>query len=356
MAKEFTLPPALEKGDKVAVIATSAGIKNRFPAAFEKGIERLENRFGLEPVIYDTAEKDTDYLNANPEQKAEEFMQAFEDPEIKGVIPVTGGDEELRVLKHLDPERLKNNPTRFYGISDNTNLHIYLWSLGIQSFYGGQFVADLMCGGEIGEYTFKHLERAFFEDSLGTVEPSKHFTDEFVDIKADEITDDRNRYESSGWEFWNFDGEIAQGRLFGGCFEIINWQMEAQKYMPDQEELKGTVLALETSQEAPSETTVKRWLMCLGENGILDKVSAILISRPIRKPLHGEERTREEKQEYHENQKERIKKELNRYSPETPVVFDVDFGHTDPKIPLQLGENVRIKPEKRKIVFEENGR
>ena len=351
MAKEFTLPPALEKGDKVAVIATSAGIKDRFPAAFEKGIERLENRFGLEPVIYDTAEKDTDYLNANPEQKAEEFMQAFEDPEIKGVIPVSGGDEELRVLKHLDPERLKNNPTRFYGISDNTNLHIYLWNLGIQSFYGGQIVPDLMSEGEIGEYTYKHLERAFFEDSLGKVEASNQFTDEFVDIKADEITDDRKRYESSGWEFWNFNDETVEGRLFGGCFEIMEWQMATQKYLPDPEELEGTVLALETSEEAPSETTVKRWLMCLGENGILDKFSAILIGRPIRTPLHGEERTEEEKRVYHEDQKERIKEEIKRYSPDTPFVFDVDFGHTDPKMPLQLGGKIEINPEKERIEF-----
>ncbi|EGQ43447.1 MAG: LD-carboxypeptidase [Candidatus Nanosalina sp. J07AB43] len=163
MTKEFTLPPALEKGDKVAVMATSAGIKHRFPEAFQKGIERLENRFGVEPVIYSTAEKDTEYLNAHPEEKAEEFMKAFEDPEIKAVIPVTGGDEELRILKYLEPERLKSNPTRFYGISDNTNLHIYLWNLGIQSFYGGQFVADLMCGGELGEYTYDHLEKALFQ-------------------------------------------------------------------------------------------------------------------------------------------------------------------------------------------------
>ena len=351
MAKEFTLPPALEKGDKVAVMATSAGIKNRFPAAFEKGIERLENRFGLEPVIYDTAEKDTDYLNANPEQKAEEFMQAFEDPEIKGIIPVSGGDEELRVLKHLDPGKLKNNPTRFYGISDNTNLHIYLWNLGIQSFYGGQIVPDLMSEGEIGEYTYKHLERAFFEDSLGKVEASNQFTDEFVDIKADEITDDRKRYESSGWEFWNFNDETVEGRLFGGCFEIMEWQMATQKYLPDPEELEGTVLALETSEEAPSETTVKRWLMCLGENGILDKFSAILIGRPIRTPLHGEERTEEEKRVYHEDQKERIKEEIKRYSPDTPFVFDVDFGHTDPKMPLQLGGKIEINPEKERIEF-----
>jgi muramoyltetrapeptide carboxypeptidase LdcA involved in peptidoglycan recycling len=352
MTEEFTLPPALEKGDKVAVMATSAGIKDRFPAAFEKGIERLEERFGLEPVVYDTAEKDTEYLNANPEEKAEEFMQAFEDPDIKAVIPVSGGDEELRVLKHLNPERLKNNPTRFYGISDNTNLHMYLWNLGIRSFYAGQILPDLMSEGEIGEYTYKHLERAFFKDSLGKVEASNQFTDEFVDIEADEITDDRKRYESSGWEFWNFHGETVEGRLFGGCFEIMDWQMATQKYLPDQEKLEGTILALETSEEAPSETTVKRWLMCLGENGILDKFSAILVGRPIRKPLHGEERSEEEKQEYHEDQKERIKKEIKRYSPDTAVVFDVDFGHTDPKLPLQLGGKVELKPQKEQIEFE----
>lgn len=351
MIEEFTLPPALEKGDKVAVMATSAGIKDRFPAAFAKGIERLETRFGLEPVVYDTAEKDTDYLNSNPQEKAEEFMQAFEDPEIKAVIPVSGGDEELRVLKHLEPERLKNNPTRFYGISDNTNLHLYLWNLGIQSFYAGQIVPDLMSGGEIGEYTYNHLERAFFDDSLGTVKASEHFTDEFVDIQADEIVDDRERYDNLGWDFWNFEEETVEGRLFGGCFEIMDWQMATQKYMPDQEGVEGTVLALETSEEAPSETTVKRWLMCLGENEILDKFSAILVGRPIRKPLHGEERTEKEKQEYHEDQKERIKEEIKRYSPDTPVVFDVDFGHTDPKLPLQLGGEVVIEPDKEQIRF-----
>ncbi|EGQ43678.1 MAG: LD-carboxypeptidase [Candidatus Nanosalina sp. J07AB43] len=285
-------------------------------------------------------------------KKVEESMKAFEDPEIKAVIPVTGGDEELRILKYLEPERLKSNPTRFYGINDNTNLHIYLWNLEIQSFYGGQFVADLMCGGELGEYTYDHLEKALFQDSLGTVEPSEQFTDEFVDIGAEEITDGRKRYESSTWEFWNFNGENVEGRLFGGCFEIINWQMETQKYMPDQDEFEEKVLVLETSEEAPSETTVKRWLMCLGENEILDKFSAILVGRPIREPLHGEERTEKEKQEYHEDQKKRIKEEIKRYSPETPVVFDVDFGHTDPKIPLQLGAKAELNPVDRKIEFE----
>lgn len=137
------LPNALKKGEKVAIVATSSGIQ-KFPDVLNKGVEKLEERFGLDPVIYDSAEKDTEYLSEHPQEKAEEFMQAFEDPEIKGVIALTGGYEQLRILQYLEPERIKENPTRFYGLSDNTNLHIYLWKLGIQSFYGGQILDGLL--------------------------------------------------------------------------------------------------------------------------------------------------------------------------------------------------------------------
>jgi muramoyltetrapeptide carboxypeptidase LdcA involved in peptidoglycan recycling len=89
----------------------------------------------------------------------------------------------------------------------------------------------------------------------------------------------------------------------------------------------------------------------MGENGILEKFSAILVGRPIRTPLHGEERTEEEKEGYHEDQKKRIKEEIKRYSPDTPVVFDADFGHTDPKLPLQLGGNTEIDPNNEEIQF-----
>jgi len=128
--------------------------------------------------------------------------------------------------------------------------------------------------------------------------------------------------------------------------------MAAQKYMPESGELEGAVLGLETSEEAPSSTEVSRWLMCMGESGTLEKFSAILVGRPVREPLHGEERTLEEKKEYAEKQKETFKKEIERYCPETPVVFDMDFGHTHPKIPLQLGGKVRIDGEEESVVLQ----
>lgn len=348
MTEEMILPEKLEKGDKVAILGTSAGIKDRFPAAFDKGIHILQERFGLEPVVYSTAEKDTEYLNNHPEEKAEEIMEAFEDPKIKGVVAVTGGDEQMRVLKHMEPKRLKQNPTRFYGLSDNTNLHIYLQQLGLQSFYGGQFLPDMMSDEDLAEYTFQNLEKAFFQQSLGVIEASEQFTDEFVEITQDEIIDERRRFENEGWKFENFEGGVS-GHLFGGCFEIVYWQLASGMIDKD---VPGDILALEASEEAPSETEVKRWLMCMGERGFLQEFDAIIVGRPVRQPLHSEKRTIEEKEKYHRKHKEVIREEVERYSPGTPVVFDVDFGHTDPKIPLQLGGKIVLRPEEEVLEFE----
>lgn len=350
MTKDFILPPKLEKGDKVAVLATSSGIAERFPAAFERGIDRLENRFNLEPVIFDTARKSTEYLHNNPEEKAEDLMEAFRNPEIKGVIPVSGGEQELRVLKHLDPDVLKDNPTRFYGISDNTNIHTYLWNLGIQSFYAGQLVPDLMLGEDLSDYSFKHLEKAFFSDNLGVVESSSKFADQHLDFEAEEITDGRERFDNQGWEFWNFDGEV-EGRLWGGCFEVVYWLLAANKNIPNPEELEDSILALETACDCPSSEEVRRMLICMGERGFLQKFKAVIVGRPCRQPFGEDERSREERVEYQEDQKQTLKEEIKRYCPDTPVVFDVDFGHTDPKLPLQLGGKIEIKPDQETIEF-----
>ncbi len=76
-------------------------------------------------------------------------MEAFEDSTVKGVIAATSGDKEIRVLTDLDPTKLRENPTRFYGLSDNPCLITYFWMLGISSFYQGVVLNDLQPADEI---------------------------------------------------------------------------------------------------------------------------------------------------------------------------------------------------------------
>jgi muramoyltetrapeptide carboxypeptidase LdcA involved in peptidoglycan recycling len=51
-----------------------------------------------------------------------------------------GGSDQFKVLRHLDPVVLQANPKASFGYSDNTNLLVYLWNLGIIGFHGGSTI------------------------------------------------------------------------------------------------------------------------------------------------------------------------------------------------------------------------
>lgn len=352
MTREFVLPPSLEKGDKVAIARPGNGPgKTEFPEVYELGLERLRNVFGLKPVELPTCDRDMEYLSEHPEERAQDVMDAFKDPDIKGVVAVTGGaGEQLRILKHLDPEVLRKNPTRFYGISDNTSLALYLWNQGIVSFYGGQLMNDLAMQGEMHDYTVNYLKKAFFSDSIGEIESADRFTDETLDWNDPENLEKRREMEENpGWIWHDGSEAVIEDRTWGGCFEILVEQFIADKYIPDSGELEGKILVLETSEEVPEHYWADWFFMALGERGLLEKFSAVLVGRP--KARHHEDPGKEPRRQYREKQRETIRNRIDEYATETPVVFNVDFGHTDPIVPVPIGGKVRIDAGEQRIDF-----
>ena len=348
--KEFIVPPALEKGDKVAIVGVGNGpTDDLFPEVYDLGLERLKDVFNLEPVEYPTATMSMEERTKNPKQRAEELMEAFRDDEIKAVIaPIGGSGEELRILKYLDPEVLRDNPTRFYGYSDNTSLNLYLWKHGIISFQGPMIMTELAMQGEMHEYTVKHTEKAFFEEEIGVIEASEQFTDQTLDWDdPDNLEKHREMEEHPGWEWYNPDGEAVEGRIWGGCLDVVSINLQADKPLPEPKELEGKVLAVETSEEMPDQRFVDRFMIALGERGLLENFSAVIVGRA--KARHHEEPSPEEREEFRETQKQVIKDKIDEYAPGTPVVFDLNLGHADPIIPLPVGGIIRIDTEKRKM-------
>jgi len=163
---EWTLPPALEEGDRVAVVAPSSGAAARFPQVRDLGLRRLRERFCLAPVLFPTATKADDSLRDNPAARARDIERAFADPDIGAVVATVGGDDQVRVLRHLDTALLREHPTRFFGMSDNTNLALALFREGVVSFYGGQLMNEIATP-ELSGYTERYLRRALFADALG---------------------------------------------------------------------------------------------------------------------------------------------------------------------------------------------
>jgi muramoyltetrapeptide carboxypeptidase LdcA involved in peptidoglycan recycling len=126
-------PPKAKPGDRIAVVSPSFAAPGAFPAVHEQAMRRLAEVTGLVPVEYPT----TRQLDASPEARAADMNAAFSQPEVRAILSVIGGDDQIRIIPHLDVDLARGDPKPFLGTSDNTNLHNWLWTNGIASFYGG---------------------------------------------------------------------------------------------------------------------------------------------------------------------------------------------------------------------------
>lgn len=347
---EFITPPPLNPGDKVAIVSPASGLAAVYPHVYDLGLERLRTVFDLEPVEFPTAKRSDEYLTNHPDERAADIEQAFVDPEIRGVIATIGGNDQLRILKHLDAEVLRNNPTRFFGISDNTNLIHYLWNQGIVSFYGGHLLTDFAFPGSLPEYLESSLRTALFDDTTGDIQPAAEFTDQDLDWRDPENLNRQPEWETNpGWRWYGDDG-IAEGRTWGGSLEITHLQVATDRYLPAPEQLEGAVLLLELSEELPGPAAVQRMLLGMGERGLLIRFDGFLIGR-VKARSHGVSRTPAERETYRRRVRETIAETITDYNSSVPIVCNVDFGHTNPVVPLPIGDVATIDSHAEQLAF-----
>ena len=334
-------PPPAEDGDTVAVVAPSHAAPE---GGLERGLERLRS-FGVEPDVYESATRDTEWLRANPEARAAEINEAFADDDVSAVVATMGGNAEHMLLPYLDRGALRDNPTRFLGSSDNTHLHLVLNAEGVVSFYGGQLFPDLAADPEMHPYTRRNVERALRAAPFGEVEPAGEWTDDYFDLETGES---RTWFPSDGWHWHGTEdtGTVA-GPVIGGCLSMLQTQLMLDADFADANLADGAVLAVETSGETPDPGQVERFFTILGERGIIDEIRALVVGRP--ETPKGELAGREA---YRRDQRAAILRGVGRYDPDLPVVSDLDFGHAAPVLPLPLGARVEIDCDGRAIRFD----
>ena len=350
MPESFVTPPPATPGDRVAVIAPSSGGAAYARDVLALACERLREHYDLEPVVYPSARQSDEYLRAHPEARAASIHAAFRDPDISAVFATIGGDDQLRVIDHVDPAVLSDHPTRFFGMSDNTNLHLTLWNAGVVGFYGGQLLNQVGTPGFFPEYSERFLRRALFDDNLGELEESATWSDDIVEWTSEDYAETNPEYEDApGWT-WRDHGAV-DGRIWGGCLPVIDWRYTADRDLPAASDLDGRILAIETAENLPSDERVRWKLQALGERGILSRFDGVLVGRPQTRNRF-EDPGNEEREQFRRDQRAAIQMMLDRYNPTATAVFDVEFGHTNPTAPIPIGGRVSIDPDSESIVFE----
>jgi muramoyltetrapeptide carboxypeptidase LdcA involved in peptidoglycan recycling len=156
-------------------------------------------------------------------------------------------------------------------------------------------------------------------------------------------------YLSQEWHWHNKQNNLIEGRLWGGCLEVLDLHLSVKQYLPTAEQLEGTVLFIETSEEMPSEGFVYRFVAALAELGLLKKFKAILMAYP--KAQFCGKLPPEGREAYIYNQQNAVKNALKDYGLNIPVIFNMNFGHTDPQIIIPNGGNVKINSKDETIRF-----
>lgn len=339
-----TYPPKPKPGDQVAVVSPSAGVPELFPEVYEQGLRRLRDVYQLEPVEYPTTRK----MGSSPQDRARDLHAAFSDPSVKAVMASIGGDDQITVLPHLDPELIRAHPKPYFGYSDNTNLLTYLWSLGIVSYHGGSVMVHLGRGGALHPYTRESLRTALFTSGEVELRPAGESTDEVVEWTTPQaLTDAAPMTKNDGWS-WHHADRVIDAETFGGCLEILDWQLAVRRWLAPFEVYDGAVLLVETSEELPPATQVYRILRNAGEAGLLGRFSGVLVGR-VKAWDIDRHTTPPERAAFAAEQAEAVQRALAEYNPDALAVFGVDFGHTDPQAIIPNGGRIRIDGPSRRI-------
>ena len=345
MPLDLVHPRKARPGDRVAVLSPSFAAAGAYPAVHEQAMRRLTEVTGLVPVEYPT----TRTVGASQEARAADVNAALADPSIRALLAVVGGDDQITVVPHLDAELARRDPKPFLGTSDNTNLHQWLWSNGIATFYGGSTQVHLGPGPAVDDVHARSLRAALLTgETLEVTEPgeSEDLGREWGDPRA--LSEYGEREPTEPWD-WFGPSRVVRGPTWGGCLEVLQWILTAGRFPADASVLDGGVLLLETSEELPPAREVGRVVRSLGERGILAAVDAVLLARP---PVSSFDRRpdRTERARLRAEQRDVVAGLVDRYNPDAVLCVGIPFGHTRPQWILPHGGLVTVDGVERRVL------
>jgi muramoyltetrapeptide carboxypeptidase LdcA involved in peptidoglycan recycling len=242
---------------------------------------------------------------------------------------------------------VKTHPKIFMGFSDTTNNHLMFYKLGLQTFYGQAFLTDLAeLDTEMVPYTKKYFEKLFMDSHTYEITSSPVWYFERENFGPEEIGKPRNsQIEKHGFEVLNGKGKVI-GELYGGCIESLYDAYTGERHgddneiyvkynlLPTLDEWKEKILFLETSEEQISPDKLEQILMTLKNNKILENVKGILVGKPMN-------------EKYYEEYKEVYRKVVANL--DTPVLYNVNFGHSIPRCIIPYGAKAIIDYDNKKI-------
>lgn len=232
---KITMPEYLKKGDTVGILATARKIDL---ATLQPGIKLLES-WGLKVVIGKTIGKEQNQLAGADWQRATDFQEMLDNPNIKAIWAAKGGYGTVRIVDRIDFTNFKKKPKWIVGFSDVTVMHSHINNMDIGTLHAIMAISAKTASPE----AIESFRKALFGEKLEYHIPHHNF---------------------------NKNGK-ASGELVGGNLSVL-YSIQGSKSAVD---MKGKILFLEDLDEYLYH--IDRMMMNMKRNGSLDGVKGIII-------------------------------------------------------------------------------
>jgi muramoyltetrapeptide carboxypeptidase len=313
-------PPRLRRGDVVGVFSPSSEIHS-FPRRTGRALEAL-SAAGYVPRLASNARAKLGKLAGSAQQRAQDLHELVRMNDVRAILCTTGGHSTNSLLPLIDFELLRAHPKILCGYSDATALLGAAYArANLCTFHGPALLPSF---GEFGgpfRFTLNWFTGvAGHAETPPTLARPTQWTDAYRHWDRDD-SELRPLRPTTPWVCLA-PGSV-EGVLVGGNLSTLV-RLLGTPYMPD---LRGAVLFLEETESTPAQ--IEALLQQLSQSGVLEHVRGLVFGL-----THGF--TDDPEYSLYDVLRGAIQRRP------FPILADVDFGHTDPRLTLPLGVACRL--------------
>ena len=291
-------------GDTVGIISPAGAL---FEKTSLEEFKKILQGFGFIVREGKHLHKRIGYFAGTDEERAEDVMTMFKDPDVKGIFCAKGGWGCARILPLLDYALIKKNPKVLIGFSDISSLlNAIAKEAMLVTFHG-----------PVGNSGWNEFSSSSFINTVMDKKPMEYSFGENETICSE---------------------GLAKGNLVGGNLSIICASI-GTPYAPAFQGFQKRVLFLEETTEEPYR--IDRMLTQLKQSGAFDALQAILFGQ-CTKCIAEEPDKAFTIQEVFAQHFKGLK---------IPVVTGLPFGHTKDKLTMPVGGAVSIDTQNKKLII-----
>lgn len=329
-------PEKLKIGDTIGICAPSSGtVEPEKLEKLDKAIEQFKE-LGYKVIETASVRKDVQGRSAEGVVRAQEFMELWENKDVKLIIYAGGGDFLMEMLDYIDFSELKKSKPKWtQGFSDITHLSFLLNTICDMPSIYCENVKDY------GMATWhKNLEDALKIASGEEIIQTSF--EKYQDQKEDNADGTYNLTNEVKWN--NITGEEKieiKGRTIGGCLDcvetLIGTEFDKVKEYVEKYKNDGIVWFLECYEM--NTPLLQRILWKMKHAGYFKYCKGIVFGRSLMM-----------REDYDVSEEQAILEAIGDL--DLPIITGADIGHVPPQLAITQGAILKVTSQNGKGTVE----